>query len=145
VSSSLAQRESAPKVGGSQFPKKAQMSKAFLKQEQPPQVTELPQGAGSLDARELAAVLLDQALILWGDAGQSKAVAAVLEVDESLVRKWRRTDERASPSLIQLLSLGEEFFGLLIKVECRFHRRAEQKFLELARALGDYALMREND
>jgi hypothetical protein len=140
--SSSAQQSASP-LNARQLPKTARAIPAFLKGEQPTQVTERPEGASQLDAQELAAVLLDQALILWGDEGESKAVAATLGISESLVGKWRRTDERASPSLIQLVALGPVFLGLLNKVEGRYHRRAERALLDLALAVGEYERHRE--
>jgi hypothetical protein len=118
------------------------MLPSFPKQEQRPQVAEHA-GATDLGPRELAAVLVDQALILWGPAGESKAVAALLEVDESLVRKWRRGDERACPNLIQLLTLGPEFMGLLLKCEGRYRGRGRAAVLAALEAIGEIAWLQE--
>lgn len=116
---------------------------ALPPREQRPQVTD-PSGVSvsELDARELASVFFDQASI-WIDWSNEAIAATITEklspVSADMVRKWRRPQDRETPSYAQICALGPRFRRLLRVAESRHDGAWRQSLMDLLKAAGDLA------
>ena len=101
--------------------------------------TPLAEQAGivEMSPQQLASVCFDEAVISAGFT--NKEIAAALDVNESIVGRWRNVDARETPSLFYVAKLGPDFIRLLhrgFSRRCGFGRKA---LLDLAQAVGELA------
>jgi hypothetical protein len=85
----------------------------------------------------LASVLFDKACIRAGK--KNLWIASTLDVSESLVSRWRKVEHREVPSLVQVLSLGEDFQRAFKKEQEVYHGWARKALIDLVGAMGELA------
>lgn len=89
-------------------------------------------------AQELSARLFDAAL--KGAEITNQEVAFILDIDESLVRKWRSPNYKEGPSYTQLLRLPFSFHLALTKAENKHFGFGRQFLLDAIDSLGALAV-----
>lgn len=90
------------------------------------------------EASAIAAELFDRALTLAGVT--TAEVAYILDVSESLVRRWRSKDARERISFVQLLMLPRKFHTALKKEWNKRDGSSREALLRLLDAAGDLAV-----
>lgn len=91
------------------------------------------------EAIAAAAALFDEALKRSG-LDNNKDVAALIGVSQSLVDKWRRPNEPASPSLVHMMKLPATFHWEFIRGLFRRYRLARLAAREIESASSVMAL-----
>jgi hypothetical protein len=99
--------------------------------------TPLENAAGIIEMtpQQIASVCFDESVI--GAGLTNKEIAAALDVNESIVGRWRNVDARETPSLFYVLKLGPDFTRLLFRGFSRRYGWGQKSLLDVVGALGD--------
>jgi hypothetical protein len=95
-------------------------------------------GIVEMTPQQLASVCFDEAVIRAGLTNQG--IAADLDVNESIVGRWRNVNARETPSLFYLTKLGPDFLRLLYRGFSRRCGWGKKALLDIARAVEDAAV-----
>jgi hypothetical protein len=101
----------------------------------------LPKCTPREKAQAIAAELFDEALT--NARIETAEVAYVLDVSESLVRRWRSKDARERASYVQMLMLGPKFGIELHRATSRRFKFGRAALAQAIEALGALALSEE--
>ena len=94
-------------------------------------------GVRAMLPQEKSAAIFDMAVMLSGV--KPDWIAAELEVGKSLVSRWRSGDYRESPSLNQIVALGDDFLYCFRKAQNRINGSGRRALLDVMSAMGDLA------